>query len=69
MKKSLYINGQWRAGHGDEFSSINPSDGAKIWSGRAANEYDVQTAFRAARDAFDGWSCTPFNERMAIVAR
>jgi len=69
MKKSLYINGQWRAGHGDEFSSINPSDGTKVWSGRAANEYDVQTAFRAARDAFAGWSRTPLKERMAIVAR
>ena len=69
MTKSLYINGQWRAGHGDKFTSINPSDGSEIWAGSAANEADVEAAFEAARQAFEGWSRTPLKDRMAIIAR
>jgi len=69
MTKSLYINGGWRSGHGDEFSSINPSDGSEIWSGRSANEADVEAAFEAAHNAFEGWSRTPMKQRMPIVAR
>ena len=69
MTHSHYINGQWRAGHGDEFKSINPSDGSEIWSGHAANEDDVAAAFDAAHQAFEEWSRTPLKERMAIVAR
>ena len=69
MTDSLFINGLWRAGLGDEFTSINPSDGSEIWAGTAANEGDVDAAFQAAHDAFEGWSSTPLKERMAIVAR
>lgn len=69
MTDSLYINGQWREGHGDKFTSINPSDGSEIWTGHAANEADVAAAFEAARKAFDGWSRTPLKTRMAIVSR
>ena len=67
--ESLYINGQWLSGHGDLFNSINPSDGSEIWSGSAANKTDVDAAFQAAHDAFEGWSRTPLKDRMAIVAR
>ena len=69
MMQSLYINGQWLGGHGDLFNSINPSDGSEIWSGCAANQADVDAAFQAAHDAFEGWSRTPLKERMSIVAR
>jgi len=69
MTHSLYINGQWQQGHGDAFTSINPSDGSEIWSGRAANKTDVDAAFRAAHKAFEGWSRTPLKERMAIIVR
>jgi len=69
MTKSLFISGEWRDGHGDNFTSINPSDGSEIWSGNAASETDVDAAFKAAHDAFDGWSRTPLKDRMAIVAR
>ncbi|MEP3891105.1 MAG: succinylglutamate-semialdehyde dehydrogenase [Hellea sp.] len=69
MMQSLFINGQWLSGHGDLFNSINPSDGSEIWSGCAAIETDVDAAFQAAHDAFEGWSRTPLKDRMAIVAR
>jgi len=69
MMQSLFINGEWCKGHGDLFNSINPSDDSEIWSGQAANEADVDAAFQAAHDAFEGWSHTPLKTRMEIVAR
>ena len=69
MMQSLFINGEWLSGHGDLFNSINPSDGSELWSGCAANDADVDAAFQAAHDAFEGWSRTPLKQRMAIIAR
>jgi len=69
MTKSLFINGEWREGRGDIFNSINPSDGSEIWTGRTANKADVDNAFQAAHQAFEGWSRTPLKERMAIITR
>ena len=69
MTQSLFINGEWHQGHGDNFNSINPSDGSEMWTGQAANAADVDAAFQAAHDAFEGWSRTPLNARMAIIAR
>lgn len=69
MKKTLFINGDWREGHGEKFTSINPSDGSDIWTGHAASEADVDAAFDAAHEAFEGWSRSPLKERVAIIAR
>ncbi len=69
MTKSLFINGQWTAGHGDLFKSVNPSNGSDIWAGKAASENDVDAAFKAAHAAFEGWSRMPMEDRMAIVRR
>ena len=43
MNKSLYINNEWVAGHGDPFKSVNPSDETVVWSGNGASEADVDT--------------------------
>jgi len=69
MTKSLYINGDWAEGSGEDFRSINPCDGSQIWSGQAASRADVARAFKAAREAFDGWSRTTLTDRMTIVKR
>ena len=69
MTKSLFIKGQWLEGHGDEFTSINPSDGSELWRGQAANDADVKAAFDAAEQAFEGWSRMPLKDRMAIIKR
>jgi len=69
MSNGLYINGDWIKGGGEKFTSINPSDGSQIWSGRAAVQADVDLAFKAARDAFEGWSRLPLSQRMVIVKR
>lgn len=69
MTQSLFINGEWTAGQGAPFKSINPSDGSEVWTGQAASESDVDRAFKAAQAAFDGWSRTPLKTRIAIVRR
>ena len=69
MSGLLFINGQWVEGSGESFTSLNPSDGSDIWTGTAASQEDVALAFKAAREAFDGWSRTPLAERMTIVKR
>ena len=69
MSRLLFINGQWVEGSGESFTSLNPSDGSDIWTGTAASQEDVALAFKAAREAFAGWSRTPLAERMTIVKR
>ncbi|MDE2149384.1 MAG: succinylglutamate-semialdehyde dehydrogenase [Gammaproteobacteria bacterium] len=63
---SLFIGGQWHAGHGHPFASRNPADGGLLWQGGSADTTDVDRALRAAHAAFDDWSAQPFAEREAI---
>ncbi|PZO49408.1 MAG: succinylglutamate-semialdehyde dehydrogenase [Alphaproteobacteria bacterium] len=67
MRTELFINGAWRAGSGERFSSHNPANGDKVWEGRAANFDDVAESMAAARLAFPAWSRRPLDERVAIV--
>lgn len=69
MIKGNYIDGNWQAAHGQEFSSIDPSSGAQIWQGAASTANDVDTAFRAARSAFETWSETSLDARRDIVLK
>lgn len=63
----LLIDGQWTAGSGPAFSSINPANNELIWEGASATSDDVDAAFNAARKAFPAWSDTPFEHRIEIV--
>ncbi|SFC15673.1 succinylglutamate-semialdehyde dehydrogenase [Pseudoalteromonas denitrificans] len=60
------INGQWLAGNGPEFSSLNPSNGEVIWQGAGASEEQVDNAIKAARTAFYTWSDTDVEKRIEI---
>jgi len=62
-----YINGQWLAGSGSTFSSLNPSDNSIIWQGNAASEEQVDMAIKSARDAFNPWSDLSENKRICIL--
>lgn len=64
-----YINGQWQAGEGAQFSSSNPATNALVWQGCAASAHDVAQAAHAARAAFATWSLTTFEQREAIVKK
>ena len=59
-----YINGEWVDAGGTVFTSINPSNGNELWSGKSAETMQVEAAVKAARDAFESWSTTPFEKRV-----
>ena len=65
----LFINGEWRDGHGTAIASIDPSTGKKIFEAAAATRDDVTAAINAARAAFEGWALTPLDARLRIMRR
>ncbi len=69
MTGKLFINGQWRDGEGDVFSSYDPATGATVWTGNSASKNDVGNAVKAARNAFKGWALTPLEKRIEILEK
>jgi succinylglutamic semialdehyde dehydrogenase len=63
---NLYIDGQWQAGHGDTFDSINPVTQASVWQGKSATADDVDKAVTSARLAFKSWKKQPLDDRIDI---
>ena len=49
------------------FTSTNPATGETLWEGVAADPAEVNAAIAKARAAFEGWSVTPLDERIAFV--
>ena len=66
---SVFIDGRWREGRGEGFTSIDPAAGAAVWEGAAASQADVAEAVGAARRAWRGWADFPQAERTAAVLR
>ncbi|MCY1341942.1 N-succinylglutamate 5-semialdehyde dehydrogenase [compost metagenome] len=62
-----FIAGNWQAGQGDAFDSLNPVTQAVVWSGRGANAAQVDEAVKAARAAFPAWARRPLEERITIL--
>lgn len=67
MKQLHYINGQWIQGEGKMFRSIDPADASQVWQANSATAPQVDSAIRAARDAFPTWANRPLEERLAII--
>ena len=67
--KTLFIDGQWLAGAGEDMVSIDPAKNEEIWRGQAATAEQVDAAMQAARKAFPAWSRTSFADRLAIVQK
>ncbi|TMP29888.1 succinylglutamate-semialdehyde dehydrogenase [Pseudoalteromonas rubra] len=64
-----FINGEWRLGEGAAFASVNPANNEEIWRANAATAEQVDSAVKAAREAFYSWSELAFEERLAVVKR
>ena len=64
-----FINGQWLTGEGAEFSSLNPAKGDVIWTASAATSEQVDTAVKAAREAYYTWTDLAFEQRLAVVKK
>ncbi len=63
----LFINSEWVAGAGTEFSSTNPATNATLWRGQCATTENVNTAVQASRTAFKNWSKTNLADRLAYI--
>jgi succinylglutamic semialdehyde dehydrogenase len=48
-------------------TSANPATGETLWTGKAAGPEHVSAALAAAHSAFERWSVTPLDERIAFV--
>ncbi|OMH30085.1 succinylglutamate-semialdehyde dehydrogenase [Motiliproteus sp. MSK22-1] len=70
---TLFIDGQWLAGNGKSFASMNPalnsSTAIPVWQGHSADADQVKSAVKAARKAFKGWSETSIDERIALIRK
>ncbi|MGW7368143.1 aldehyde dehydrogenase family protein [Streptomyces sp. NPDC054841] len=65
----MYIGGTWQPAAGaDTIAVVNPADEQVIGHVPAGTAQDVDTAVRAARAAFPGWSATPPAGRAAKIA-
>ncbi|CAH9055026.1 N-succinylglutamate 5-semialdehyde dehydrogenase [Pseudoalteromonas holothuriae] len=63
------INGEWAAGLGSEFKSVNPANNEVIWRASSATAEQVDAAVKAARQAFYTWSDLDLEKRLEIVKR
>ncbi|UVJ45359.1 succinylglutamate-semialdehyde dehydrogenase [Pseudomonas sp. LS1212] len=64
---SLYIAGAWQEGQGEPLESLNPVTQQVIWNGKGASAAQVDSAVKAAREAFPAWATRPLEERIAIL--
>ncbi len=63
-----YINGEWTKPNVTEyFDVINPATGQVIAKTPLGTKADVDSAAKAAREAFDGWRRTPVNDRVQYL--
>jgi len=63
------IDGQWLAGQGEPFTSLNPAKNEVVWQGQTATKEQVAQAVAAARKSFSSWSKRTYDERLSIVKR
>lgn len=62
-----YIAGNWQAGQGEAFDSLNPVTQEAVWHGQGASADQVDAAVKAARAAFPAWARRPLEERIALL--
>lgn len=69
IEQGLYINGQWCKGEGARFSSTDPAKNTTIWESNSANTQNVDNAVLSAKQAFNSWSMTSFEERLTYIKK
>ncbi|MFX4316105.1 aldehyde dehydrogenase family protein, partial [Enterobacter sp. 63] len=66
---SLWINGDWVTGEGEQRVKTNPVGKEVLWQGNDASVAQVEQACTAARRAFPAWAKQPFTVRQAVVEK
>lgn len=67
INTGLFINNEFVTGGSEKIASINPSDESVICTVEAASAEDVETAVRAARNAFRTWRDVEPTARAALI--
>jgi len=67
--KVQFIDGDWVTGQGQQFSSLNPTNGESIWQGESAAPKQVDSAIKAARTAFYTWADVNLADKVVIFNR
>jgi succinylglutamic semialdehyde dehydrogenase len=67
--KTHFIAGEWRAGEGQKFTSLNPATQEEVWQGRQATSTEIDCAINSARQSFFSWSLQSFSQRLLILQR
>ena len=62
-----FIQGEWVAGEGHSFVSIDPAKNQQVWQGNTASAAQVQAAVASARAAQYSWGQLGFEERLGYV--
>src|ERR1700735_602219 len=65
----LFIDGQWRPGHGGEAPVLNPANEETIGSHAVADKADLDDAAAAALHGFTKWRNTSAFERSKLMRR
>ena len=69
-KREFYINGQWVAPtKANDYPVIDPSTEEQCAVISLGDQADTDAAVNAARAAFDSWSQTPREERIALIKK
>ena len=69
-KRELYIDGRWVApAVANDLEVINPSNEEPCAVISLGGQADTDAAVAAARAAFEGWSQTAKEERLALIER
>ncbi|MCH8537748.1 MAG: succinylglutamate-semialdehyde dehydrogenase [Alkalimonas sp.] len=64
-----FIQGQWVAGEGSSFISLDPAKNKQVWQGESATAGQVDRAVKAAREAHYSWADLTFEQRLEVVKK
>jgi len=64
---TLYIDGHWLDGAGEQMQSLDPVTQQSIWTGQAASAAQVAQAVDAARAAFPAWATLALSQRITVL--
>ncbi|WP_184959672.1 succinylglutamate-semialdehyde dehydrogenase [Pseudomonas vranovensis] len=67
MMTTHFIAGSWQAGQGEALQSLNPVSQQVVWQGQGANAAQVDSAVKAARQAFAGWALQSLEARISVL--
>lgn len=62
-----FIAGSWQAGQGEALQSLDPVSQKVVWQGQGANAEQVDSAVKAARQAFAGWALQSLEARISVL--